>query len=62
MYQSSSSHFGGSGRLARICASPRGGAPQQQREEMKDADEEMELLIEGRSWNERYKKFGMNSV
>lgn len=61
MYQSYPSHFGGSGTLARICASPRGGAPQQ-REEMKDADEEMELLIEGRSWNERYKKFGMNSV
>lgn len=61
MYQSYPSHFGGSGRLSRIWASPRGGAPQQ-REEMKDADEEMELLIEGRSWNERYKKFGMNSV
>lgn len=61
MYQSYPSHFGGSGRLARICGSPRGSAPLQ-REEMKDADEEMELLIEGRSWNERYKKFGMNSV
>lgn len=60
MYQSHPSHFGGSGRLARICASPRGSAPLQR--EMKDADEEMELLIEGRSWNERYKKFGMNSV
>lgn len=59
MYQSYPSHFGGSGTLSRICA--RGGAPLQ-REEMKDADEEMELLIEGRSWNERYKKFGMNSV
>lgn len=61
MYQSYPSHFGGSGTLARICGSPRGGVPQQ-REEMRDADEEMELLIEGRSWNERYKKFGMNSV